>query len=340
MALHRSLSCSNLLRSLTLGLLLASCSPDGPQTWSGYAVGDFVYISPAIAGRLEKLWVQPGDTVQVGQALYDLEDEVEQASSQESLDRLNNARSLANDLDKGRRADEIAVTQAQLDQALASEKLTNTNLLRQRQLFEQSFISKSAWDDALNNVQVAQARVAELTASLQVAKLPAREDAQKAGRANALAAADVLRQNLWRTKQKHLQAPVQGLVNELFFRTGELIGVSQPVLSLLPPSNIKARFFVNETDLSQMQLGQTVQIQCDACGPPIQAKITRISSQAEYTPPVIYSNAQRSKLVYLIEAHPSENDAPRLHPGQPIDVSRVLQPLPHRQTAGVNSPTP
>jgi HlyD family secretion protein len=48
-----------------------------------------------------------------------------------------------------------------------------------------------------------------------------------------------------------------------------------------------------------------------------------VSNQAEYTPPVIYSNESRAKLVFMVEAHPSIADATKLHPGQPVSV--VLQ---------------
>jgi HlyD family secretion protein len=90
---------------------------------------------------------------------------------------------------------------------------------------------------------------------------------------------------------------------------------------MLPPQNIKLRFFVPETVLGSIRIGQTITAQCDGCGNPITAQITYISPQAEYTPPIIYSRESRTKLVYLIEARPTAEDAVRLHPGQPLDIS-------------------
>ena len=94
----------------------------------------------------------------------------------------------------------------------------------------------------------------------------------------------------------------------------------QPVVSLLPPGNIKARFFVPEADVGTLHAGQSVLISCDGCGAPIGGQISRIATQPEFTPPVIYSNVQRSKLVFMVEAKPQNNDASRLKPGQPLDV--------------------
>lgn len=95
------------------------------------------------------------------------------------------------------------------------------------------------------------------------------------------------------------------------------------MLALLPPANLKARFFVAESEVATLAAGQAVTLRCDGCGEPIAAHISRIATQAEYTPPVIYSNAQRAKLVFLVEAKPEAKDATRLRPGQPLDVRRA-----------------
>ena len=168
-----------------------------------------------------------------------------------------------------------------------------------------------------------QARVDELSAALRVASLPARVDERSALSAAASAADQVVRQTLWRSGQKSLAAPQAGLIAEVFFRPGEYVAAGQPVLSLLPPENIKLRFFVPESELGSIATGQAVQISCDACATPIAAHITRIASQAEYTPPVIYSNAQRAKLVFMVEARPDQATAPQLHPGQPVEVKAM-----------------
>ncbi|MDT4867109.1 HlyD family secretion protein [compost metagenome] len=111
----------------------------------------------------------------------------------------------------------------------------------------------------------------------------------------------------------------------MFFRVGETVAPGQPVLSLLPPGGVKARFYVPETEVGALATGQWVGLRCDGCGEPIPARIIRIASGPEFTPPVIYSNAQRARLVFLVEAAPRPADASRLHPGQPLDVTRLTQ---------------
>jgi HlyD family secretion protein len=109
-------------------------------------------------------------------------------------------------------------------------------------------------------------------------------------------------------------------VQDTFYSEGEWVPAGSPVVSLLPPGNIKIRFFVPEPVLGRVTVGQMVSAACDGCGKPIAAKISYISRQAEYTPPLIYSREQNPKLVFLVEAWPDIKDAVRLHPGQPMEI--------------------
>lgn len=302
-------------------LLASACSEKPVAAWSGYAEGDYVYIGASLAGRLESVAVQAGQRVAKDAVLFTLDAEAERGARDEAAARLLSARAQAANADKGRRSDELAVTQAQLVQAQAAASLAHNDLARQQQLVTQGFISKARLDDASTAVSQAQARVAELSAALRVARLPARVDERIATQATATAANEVLRQSKWREAQKQQTSPANALVSEVFFRPGEFVAAGQPVLALLPPENVKARFFVPEADLTKVAPGQPILLGCDGCQAPIKARVTRVASQAEYTPPVIYSNAQRAKLVFMVEAHPAAADAQRLRPGQPLDVS-------------------
>ena len=111
-------------------------------------------------------------------------------------------------------------------------------------------------------------------------------------------------------------------VQDVFLHPGEWVAAGQPVLALLPPANRKARFYVPQSALGGLKLDAPVSLHCDGCGSAIAARISFIAAGPEYTPPVIYSNQQRDKLVFLVEARPvNAQDAERLHPGQPLAVN-------------------
>lgn len=113
-------------------------------------------------------------------------------------------------------------------------------------------------------------------------------------------------------------APVSGTVQQIYFREGETVPAQRPVLSIMPPGNMKLRFYVPETDLPKLAVGEEVRVTCDNCAADLTAKIYFIATAAEYTPPVIYSLDERNKLVYLVQARPSRPDVLRV--GQPISV--------------------
>ena len=129
----------------------------------------------------------------------------------------------------------------------------------------------------------------------------------------------------WRLEQKDLKVPVDGVVEDVVRRQGEIAGPSQPVLSILPDGAVKVRLYVGESHISQLSLGTAIDIRCDGCPRDLSATITYISSGPEFTPPVIYSLENRQKLVYLIEARP-EGESEALKPGLIVDAVLGDQP--------------
>jgi len=113
-------------------------------------------------------------------------------------------------------------------------------------------------------------------------------------------------------------APVAGIVQQIYFREGEMVAAGRPVLSIMPPGNMKLRFYVSETELPKFAVGDEVRVTCDNCAADLTARVYFIATSAEYTPPVIYSLDERNKLVYLIQARPAKPDALRV--GQPVSI--------------------
>jgi HlyD family secretion protein len=122
-----------------------------------------------------------------------------------------------------------------------------------------------------------------------------------------------------RLTRRKVASPVTGTVQQVYFRPGEMVSAGRPVAALLPPGNLKVRFYVPESALPQISYGDAVKVGCDGCAGDLTARVSFIASAAEFTPPVIYSRDQRSKLVFLVEALPEKPQEFRL--GQPIEVA-------------------
>jgi HlyD family secretion protein len=302
-------------------LLLFGCENAAESAWQGYIEGEFVLLAAPYAGQLQKLHVRRGDAVESGKPVFALEQEAERAARAEAEERLRSAQARLENLGQGRRVPEVEALRAELKQAQAALELSQTVLAREENLFKTEATSRAQYDDARGAVERDKARVAAAEAQLRSAQQPLGRDAErKAAEAEVKAARAVVAQAAWRLEQRSVVAPVAARVEDPRFVEGEWVPAGRPVASLLPPGNVKLRFYVQQGILGSLSTGKDVEVRCDGCPAPVAAKITFISSQAEYTPPVLYSRESRGKLVFLVEARPSPADGARLRPGQPVDV--------------------
>lgn len=237
---------------LALAVTLASCNEKRDPGYQGWVEADMIFVSPDESGRVTKLDVREGDEVKVGDHLYAVDDDLQQADLNQNKATLANA-------------------QQTYDRAAA---LSKTGAGTQATL-----------DSAVSSLRVAEARV--VTSQTRLAR-------------------------------RNGFAPVAGIVQQIYFREGEMVAAGRPVLSIMPPGNMKLRFYVSETDLPKFAIGDEVRVTCDNCAADLTARIYFIATSAEYTPPVIYSLDERNKLVYLIQARPARPDALRV--GQPVSI--------------------
>ena len=263
-------------------LALAACSRPAPTGWQGYLEGDFVYIASPLAGRLETLAVVKGARVAAHAPLFTLERGQDLAAQRQAADQLRAAQARLADLQKGSRPSELGALEARLAQARASTELSKLELARQENLFKTNVIA--------------------------------------AAEAEASAAAAAKDRADWNVTQKSPSAPRAALVYDTLYREGEFVAAGLPVLALLPPENIKVRFYVSDSDFAALKAGDTVRVALTGHAP-LAARISYLSPKPEYTPPVLYNRENRAKLVWLVEAVFTDPSVTRdLHPGQPVDV--------------------
>jgi HlyD family secretion protein len=305
---------------LLSALAVQGCGPASPPALQGYVEGEYVRVAAPFGGTLVKLEAHRGDTVLQGTPLYALEAENEDAARREAQEQLRRAEAQVTDLRRGKRETEIAAVRAQLAQAEAAAVLSEKELARQLDLVGKGFVSAQSADQARANRDRDRDKVAEMRNTLATTMAGARPDEIRAAEAQANAAREALAQADWRLRQKSVAATASGTVTDTLYVQGEWVAAGAPVVTILPPGNVKIRFFVPEPQVGSLRLGQRVDAACDGCGNPVAAVISFIAPQAEFTPPVIYSRESRAKLVFLVEARPAAADAPRLHPGQPVDV--------------------
>lgn len=307
---------------LSASVLLAACQPSDTKL-HGYVEGEFVMVAPTSGGLLDSLPVERGQSVSPGDALFSLDLTELQAQRDSAEADIWQARAELDDLMKGERPEEIEIILQQKEQAQAALTNAQKEYNRVLPLSKKGAASVSSRDDAKAALDSATARMAEVEAQLETAKLGARIDRIEAAKAGVEKLEHVLSQAEKRLKDAAPVSAVKATVEDTFFRPGEYVGAGQPVVSLLPPENVKIRFYVSQETVPQLKAGQAVRVSCDGCVDPVAAHITYIAPESEYTPPVIYSVDSRQKLVFLVEAKPDEFESV-LRPGLPVDVDLGL----------------
>jgi HlyD family secretion protein len=242
--------------AVVLALFTAACDKTD-NSYQGWVEANLIFVAPDEIGRVQALSVSEGDAVKVGQPLFTVDDDLQQADLAQVKASLTNA-------------------QQTFDRA---QQLAKTGAGTQKDL-----------DAATMILRDAQAR---------------------------------LNSSQTRLARRSVFSPVEGTVQQVYYRPGEMVPAGRPVLALLPPGNIKVRFFVPQAVLPSIAYGDVVAVHCDGCDKDLTARVSFIAKQSEFTPPVIYSLEERAKLVFLIEALPDKPGALRV--GQPLDVSLVPQ---------------
>jgi HlyD family secretion protein len=283
---------------LAATFLLAACAARETDTLQGYGEADYLYIAPQDGGVIGAVAVREGDEVAAGAPLFSI-DPARLALSAQAAEAQREAAA-------ARVARAGALDQA-VAQAQAEAVLADRNLARTSALFEEGYIARARLDADRAAASAARARLRQTRAERDAA----------GDEVDALAAQSGLAAQ--RLSDLAVTAPAAGRVERVFRRPGEVAGSGEPVIALLPPANMKVRFFAPEPMLAQLKLGAEVNLSCDGCPSGVTARISRIAEEPQFTPPVIYSLDERAKLVFLVEARPDQPGA--IRPGLPVDVT-------------------
>ncbi|PQA89025.1 HlyD family secretion protein [Hyphococcus luteus] len=279
-------------------LMAAGCSDQSADRLSGYIEAETLYMAPQEAGVIGGILVKEGDQVSKGDVLFRMKADrvsyqVEQASAAAKSAK--------------KRVDETGALAKAVNEAKADLDRVALDFARTQKLYKEGFVAKVKLDNEYAALTAAEARLERARAERDAA----REDYQ-----SVEAQAGLAKQRL---NDLAVTAPKAGTIERIYRREGEVAAAGDPVAALLPPDNVKLRFYAPEAMLSAFQPGQEISFNCDGCAEAGRARITYVASEPQFTPPVIYSLEERDKLVFLIEARPLNPEG--LRPGLPVDIA-------------------
>lgn len=265
---------------LSLALAIAGCGGAERDALQGYGEADYLFVASQETGVVRDIAVREGEHVSEGQRLFILDPERLSYGADTAVAQAEAARQ--------------AVRTAQAEATLAAR-----NYARGLELYERGFYPRARLDTDRAARDAANARLAQ-----------ARREATAADAATSLAQE--------RVSDLDGVAPADATVEQIFHRPGEVVPAGQPIVALLPPQNMKVRFFAPQAMLPRLPVGARVLVDCDGCEEPIAAIVSFVAREPQFTPPVIYSLEERDKLVFLVEARLSRTSP--IRPGMPVDV--------------------
>ncbi|MGB8817397.1 MAG: HlyD family efflux transporter periplasmic adaptor subunit [Rhizobiaceae bacterium] len=304
--------------------LIAGCAPVLPVA-VGFVEGEHVLLAPVEVTTVSQILIRRGQSVEAGEPLAKLESQDAEIAVAAAKAQLAQARSQLADLRQGRRPEELAVLEAARNAAAVQLAEAQRASLRVQSLSRRGITTTADSDQASTQLDVAKAQLAQAEASLSVAKLPARDNAILAGEHQVEAAGAALSQAEWRLSKRVITAPAKGTVSDLILTTGDTAGPSAPVMALLPDGAVKLKLYFPQAELPRLKPGTELAIHCDNCPDDLKATVSFVSSEPEFTPPVIYSLENRQKLVFLVEALEAGGRS-KLMPGQIVDADYGVQP--------------
>lgn len=331
---------------------------DSALQGSGTVEARNIRVGSKIAGRIDKVLVREGDTVQAGQVLVTFDDKELLASLQQSQasaqkaehgyrsEEIAEARGAAEaakaeyeQRQNGYRREDIGAAQADLDRARADEVRTHLDAQRYDALAQKDLVSKQQrdtadanWKMALAQQQSAQHKLGELQRGYRPEEIAAAEaryaqanaTLQKMQRGNrsedvALAKAAYSYEQA-RFRESQVVAPAAATVEVLDVRPGDLVAPNTPVATLLEHDQIYVRIYIPETQIGHVQLGQKAEVRVDSFPKTVfDGTIEQINQQAEFLPRNVQTREERVHQVFGVKVR-IDDRSNRVRAGMAADV--------------------
>ena len=302
---------------------LTGCLEQEEQMLAGYVENTAAKLATTGQGRIAHIHVKRGDKVRKGQKLLALTNTSQQQAYALAKAKLAFAKAEMQDYVAGSDEESITVAMAQLRAIELKYELARKTTKRLEILKTKQFVSETDWDNATNNEQTLKQQKAEAIARLSKIKSPLRQGQLVKLQATIDIAKAQYESAKWNLDQQDIYAPFAGVIEDLYFREGEVVSPTQSILSIIQEKEAIVIFYLPYNKMKQAYVGMPVNISISSQQQKVMlAKITFIATQPEFTPPVVYGDDANNKYVYLVRArlmNPMEKL--HIHPGQAVNVT-------------------
>lgn len=266
-----------------------------------------INISTKLAGRIEKISVNEGDFVKAGQPLVIMQTNTLQAQLNEAQAQYRQA--ISNEASSKaqvslKMSDKVAA-QADVNQRESDLDIAQKHLQRTTTLYQKGALSIQQFDD--DTAKVNSAKAALDSAKSQVTAADAAIEVAQAGVDSSHSAINVASANITKIQadidDSTLTAPVDGRIQYRIAQVSEVLPAGGKVLNLVNLSDVYLTFFLPETIAGKVAIGDEVRLVLDALPDvAISAKVSFVSSVAQFTPKTVETKDERQKLMFRVKA--------------------------------------
>jgi HlyD family secretion protein len=322
--------------------------PDNLVQGSGRIDGDLINMNAKYPGRIAKMDIYEGETIQKGSiiAIIDsaeqkaqkaqidaqidalkqqlaarkIELSIAQKSIPESLVKAKANSSIKNaqrdELDKMISTQKNLVTQDQLD----SERLNNlfSNRLIEKHQLEMVMLKLQSDKNQLSSLMDKREQLNsaiditqsdKVEASAAQQKIAALSEGIKASESGIKASIASQTQMNAVLSEMVLHSPVDGFVMEKIANNGEVIGSGMAVATLIDPKSLYLKIYVDTLQNGKIKIGDSAVIFLDSDPDrAIEAKVVRIEQKAEFTPKEVSVVSDRIQRVFAVHLQPLKAD--------------------------------
>ena len=277
-------------------VVLLSCSGAKKEwVYTSVVEGKTVRVPALTGGKIQRLWVDTGDAVEVGDTLAQID----------TLELTFQRREILGGLQEIRAQEALLVTT--LAQARDERDFARKTYRRFQKLLTSQSVSQQQVDEVKNRYQKAEAAYQRAVRQKQT----------------LMAKKEQLNARLQLVEKKIRDAtvlsPVQGVVSTKFFEVGEAVPPLNPVFEIIHLQEVWVKIYVEEEQLPRLRIGQPATVRIDGSKRRLTGTVRWISPKAEFTPKTILTPETRTSLVYAVKITIPNPDQ-ILKQGMPVEV--------------------
>lgn len=284
----------------------------------GYIEDEYIYLSTETTSQIKHININKGDRVKKGSILFSTDSYTFEKKDEILNKNKKHEEAMLKNMGKGIRQSEVDIINLDIERLEKEIVKAESTLERKVKLKEKGFISKEDIESEELNLVIKRNNLNRLKYELINKSLPARVDELIAQKAKIEKIDIEIENNRYEISKTQVKSPVDGIINDVLRKEGELITPNNPVVVIVPNEGKKVKFYINRKQLYNIKVSDSIRVKVNDLSKIYSADVVYISPKPEYTPPMLYDD-KNDTLVYLIEAK-LEDKGLHLPAGIPVEI--------------------